>query len=326
MDKYGQFHIRSTAQQFLEIEDITNDMLILQDGVASMILTVNSLNFGLLSEEEQDAIIYTYAGMLNSLSFPIQIVIRSQRKDISSYLSYVDEKIMEMTNAIRKQQLRHYRAFVEDLVRETNILDKKFYIVIPCEITRAVDPSLIPKVKKKQKIVLDKKYIIEKATFDLEPKRDHLISQFGRIGLRARQLNTKELIHLMYILYNPDSEGQFVSDTKSYTTPIVEASIEGIPRTVQSEQTVMPNAMPPAEDIMEEAPVEMAVEPPMAAPAYEAPAYAEVPTYETPLTQTAPNEESPAEPTQQMPEQIQRQSPPLQTVFDQNDGQIQPTQ
>ncbi|KKT97357.1 MAG: hypothetical protein UX00_C0012G0018, partial [Microgenomates group bacterium GW2011_GWB1_45_17] len=75
--------IQSTTQNYLEIYDVTNDLVILRDGTVALLLTTNSLNFGLLSEEEQDSIIYTYAGLLNSLSFPIEIVIRSQKKDIS---------------------------------------------------------------------------------------------------------------------------------------------------------------------------------------------------------------------------------------------------
>jgi hypothetical protein len=210
--------IQSTTQQYLEIY-----------GSVAMVLTTSSLNFGLLSEEEQDAIIYSYAGLLNSLSFPVEIVIRSQQKDITNYLRYLEEIEQTNTVPIRKTQIRRYREFIEELVKERNILDKKFYVAIPYGgASMAVTTSPVPAIKKKE-YVLDKAYIIDRARNDLEPKRDHLISQFGRIGLIARQLSTQELIHLMYTIYNPgSSEGQEITDTRSYTTPLVEASLKGV--------------------------------------------------------------------------------------------------
>ncbi|HZZ98720.1 MAG TPA: TraC family protein [Candidatus Saccharimonadia bacterium] len=220
--------IQSTTQQYLEIYDITNDMIILKDGSVAMVLTTSSLNFGLLSEEEQDAIIYSYAGLLNSLSFPVEIVIRSQQKDITTYLRYLEETEKANTVPIRKTQIRRYREFIEELVKERNILDKKFYVAIPYTGSSMAVASPVPSVKKKE-YVLDKAYIIDRARNDLEPKRDHLMSQFGRIGLIARQLSTQELIHLMYTIYNPgSSEGQEITDTHSYTTPLVEASLKGV--------------------------------------------------------------------------------------------------
>ena len=217
----------STTQEYLEIFDITNNILILRDGSAAMILTVNSLNFGLLSEEEQDAIIYSYAGLLNSLTFPIQIVVRSQRKDISKYLNYLKEAEQKTLLSLRKTQIAHYRQFVEGMVQERNILDKKFYVVIPFPETSMVATSIVPAVKKAKPVVIDRAYVLEKALSVLEPRRDHLVAQFGRIGLEARQLSTQEIIQALYQIYNPSSsEGTEVTDTRSYTTPLVQASIE----------------------------------------------------------------------------------------------------
>lgn len=222
-------HIQSTTQTYLEIFDITNDILILRDGSVAMVMSVSSLNFGLLAEEEQDSIIYSYAGLLNSLTFPIEIVVRSQKKDVTTYLRYVQEWEDKTLSPLRKTQIRRYREFVSELVKERRILDKKFYVVIPYRGTTTDVKSLIPSVKKKEAPPLDRAYILERALTDLEPKRDHLISQFGRIGLVTRQLNTQELIQLLYTIYNPGSyEGQKMTDTRSYTTAAVEASLSGV--------------------------------------------------------------------------------------------------
>jgi hypothetical protein len=119
---------------------------------------------------------------------------------------------------------------VSELVKERRILDKKFYVVIPYKGTSVDVQSKLPQIKKKSgPAPLDRAYILERALTDLEPKRDHLLAQFGRIGLLARQLNTQELIQLLYTIYNPGSyEGQKMSDTRSYTTAVVEASLSGV--------------------------------------------------------------------------------------------------
>ncbi len=83
--------LTDTAQAFLPIADITDDIVLFKDGGAALVLESTSLNFGLLSDKEQEAVIYAYAGLLNSLSFSIQIVVRSQKKDISNYIDYLDE-------------------------------------------------------------------------------------------------------------------------------------------------------------------------------------------------------------------------------------------
>src|SRR5690242_17531577 len=114
----NQNAITSTTQEFLDIYDITNDLVILKTGAVSLVITVTAMNFGLLAEEEQDAIIYGYAGLLNSLNYSIQIVIRSQTKDVTNYLNLLKQKEDETINRVRKDQIRRYREFVADLVQE----------------------------------------------------------------------------------------------------------------------------------------------------------------------------------------------------------------
>lgn len=219
--------IHSTTQQFLEIFDITNDLAIMKDGTTSMILTVDAMNFGLLAEEEQDAIMYAYAGLLNSLNYPIQIVIRSQTKDATNYLNLLKEQEAKASSETKQQFIKEYREFVGDLIRERNVLDKKFYIVITAtslEMGLLPPQTVVPGVKQIDISSIEKSSILEKAITILEPRRDHLASQFGRIGLYARQLQTQEIIQLFYTSYNPEAvEGQQITNTQDYITPLVSA-------------------------------------------------------------------------------------------------------
>ncbi len=222
--------ITSTTQEFLDIFDVTDDLLLLKSGAAAVILQVTAMNFGLLAEEEQDAIIYGYAGLLNSLNYPIQIVVRSQTKDVTSYLNLLKEKEEETVSPSRKQQIRQYREFVADLVQERNVLDKKFYVVIPAsgiELGIVQAQSILPGVKNPDISSFDRSIIIERAKNLLEPKRDHIIAQFARIGMFSRQLVTQEIIQLFYTAYNPEaSDGQKMTDSRQDTSTVVEGKLE----------------------------------------------------------------------------------------------------
>jgi hypothetical protein len=223
--------ISSTTQLFLDIFDITNDILILKDGSTALIITVNAMNFGLLAEPEQDAIMYAYAGLLNSLNYPIQIVIRSQTKDVTGYLGLLKDEEEKNTSETKKRWIRKYREFVADLITERNVLDKKFYVVIPAsalEMGLLPPSTVIPGIKQPDLTTVERSVILEKAQEILEPKRDHLMGQFGRIGLVSRQLQTQEIIQLFYLSYNPEAaDGQQITDTSSYTAPLVKADIQG---------------------------------------------------------------------------------------------------
>lgn len=225
--------IDSTTQQYLDIHDITNDLVIMKNGTTSLILSVNAMNFGLLAEEEQDSIIYAYAGLLNSLNYPIQILVRSQTKDVTSYLQKLKEQEEEANSRENQQRIRRYREFVANLIHERNVLDKKFYVVIPAapiELGLLPVQTVIPGQKQFDVGSVERSVLLEKAQHLLEPKRDHLIAQFARIGLYSEQLKTQEIIQLFYLSYNPEaSEGQQIAESNSYNTPLVKASFEGVP-------------------------------------------------------------------------------------------------
>lgn len=242
-----QKNISSTSQNFLDIYDIINDVVILKNGSASVILTVNAMNFGLLAEQEQDSVIYSYAGLLNSINYPIQILIQSQTKDASSYLKLLDKREEETKDKLKKAWIRRYSKFVSDLIRERNVLDKKFFVVIPAsslEMGLTLGQDLISGFKEQNIEGVEKNIILEKAKNLLDPKRDHLIAQFNRIGLYARQLSTEEIIRLFYTNYNPEaSEGQQITNSEDYTTALVQAQIRG---NYMNDQSQSPSQTTPA--------------------------------------------------------------------------------
>jgi hypothetical protein len=195
--------IRASTQQFTEIEEVMQNIIMFIDGSCALVLSVSAVNFGLLSEKEQEAIIYAYAGILNSLSFPIQILVRSKRKDISAYLKLLEDKEKEQQNPKLANSIHGYRAFIESTVKEKDVLDKKFYIVIPFSNLELGTSASVLFGSKKSGLPYAKSYIIERALIALLPKRDHIQRLLGRLGLRSSQLTGEQLIQLFFSLYNP---------------------------------------------------------------------------------------------------------------------------
>ncbi len=196
--------IKGTTQDHLQVADIVDDLVIIKDGSVALIIAVSAVNFGLLSEQEQESIIYAYAGLLNSLNFSIQIVVRSQQKDVSAYMALLEEAREKQKNPLLADQIAKYRDFIANTVKNNNVLDKKFYIAIPFSFLElGVASSAGGLFKKKTTgLPLPAETIVEKAKTALLPKRDHILRQLGRLGLRARQLTTVELIDLFHDIYN----------------------------------------------------------------------------------------------------------------------------
>ena len=220
----------TSTQQHLDIYDIEQGLVILKNGGARLVLSCTAVNFNLLSEIEQDAIIAAYSALLNSLSFPIQVVIRSKKMDISFYLERLKTVEGEQTNRFLKKRIASYRNYVEQLISKNEVLDKSFYVIIPYQeaILTASENPLKKLFSKQERVVLNKSAVSKKAKVQLEPKKEHLIKQFSKIGVRAKQLNTQELIELFYDIYNPDlARQQHLRDVEEYTVPLVRPAVEG---------------------------------------------------------------------------------------------------
>lgn len=197
--------IVDTTQDFVPVADIVDDLVLYKDGGATLILESTSLNFGLLSEKEQQAVIAAYAAMLNSLSFPIQIFIRSQRKDITSYMTYLDQETSKITNPKLQALVADYKNFINESIKKKNVLGKRFFIVIPfspLEMGVAKTFSTLTK-KREGPLPYSKSEVLKKAKVALYPKRDHLIRQGNRLSLVFKQLGTRKLMELFYETYNP---------------------------------------------------------------------------------------------------------------------------
>lgn len=194
--------IRSSTQLFTEIETIDRDIVMYADGSCSLAISTTAVNFGLLSEREQDAIISAYAGLLNSLSFPIEILIRTQHKDVTAYLRLLEDQERKQKNPKLQKSIHDYRLFVAATVKEKDVLDKKFYIIIPfSSLELGASPGVLFGSKKKG-LPYPRSYIFDRALIVLNPKRDHILRLLNRVGLKAFQLTNEQLTKLFFSIYN----------------------------------------------------------------------------------------------------------------------------
>lgn len=207
--------LKSTTQSFIEIEDIQEDVVLMKDNSAVVVIEVGAVNFWLLSAEEQSSMIYSYASLLNSLSFPVQVLILSKRMDISSYLEYLSLKVKNQHNDVMKKRLIAYQDFIKNIVKKTTVLERRFFFAIP------FSPLEMGATGAGGGKRLRKEYVISRAKTSLYPKRDTLIRLLTKIGLKATDMQQQQLVELFYNLYNVSPTGRPLAPIQSYTDTVM---------------------------------------------------------------------------------------------------------
>jgi len=205
---------KATTQSFIEINEIKDDIILMKDYSAVTVLEVGAVNFLLLSTEDQMSMIYSYGGLLNSLSFPVQVVIISKMMNISSYLDYLKAKIESQRNEIIRVRLEDYREFIKMIVKKNTVMEKRFFFAIPFNPLEMG----VGGVKAKQ---YGKEYIYNRAKTSLYPKRDHLLRLLAKVGLKPSVLQQQELTELFYNIYNPSAIGKQLAPVDSYTDVVL---------------------------------------------------------------------------------------------------------
>lgn len=206
----------ASTQAFTEIEDIQENVVYLKNSTACLVIKVTSVNFSLLSAEEQDSKVYAYAALLNSLSFPIQILVRSKPIYIVPYIASIDDVANKTANPQLKSYIEKYKEFVTSLVQSTTVLDKQFYLIISYSSLEAGAGSVLKSTTKATQAKND--YYME-AHATLQTKAESLLSLIARLSLKASILEKDELVRLFYDIYNP-GEG-FTTTTEDITSPMV---------------------------------------------------------------------------------------------------------
>lgn len=216
--------IKKTTQAHLPIGEIRNNCVVLKNGGIRSVLKTSTINFNLKSEAEQEALIEAYKGFLNTLSFPVQIVIQSRKVDLDSYFETLRKREEEIYNPLLKNQTHEYREYLEKLVEVADIMEKEFFIVIPAdpkrtEIKKNILSQFLQNLTPEDSLEKVKTRYAEFSSLQkiLQKRREVVEAGLEHCGLRTQQLTTQGLINLYYKSYNPSlSQTQKIKNTNSY--------------------------------------------------------------------------------------------------------------
>ncbi len=195
---------QAPTQQFLEIDQIKEGVVVLKNKSLRGVIMVSSLNFALKSDEEQQAIIYQFQNFLNSLDFPLEVAVQSRILNITGYLDKLKELEQSQENELLKIQTAEYQKFIKDLIAGGQILSKNFFVVVPFTLFEI--PGLTPNkgLLKKQQPEAPSEDQFQRAKSQLWQRMEFVALGLRRCGLQCIPLNTSELIELFWSLYHPE--------------------------------------------------------------------------------------------------------------------------
>lgn len=199
----------ASTQRYLPIAEIREDTVLLKNGGLRAVLKVNAINFNLKSEVEQQGIISGYQSFVNTLIFPVQILMRSTRLNIDPYIQKLKEKADQQKSALLKSQTLDYAAFMSKLVDVADIMQKSFYVIIPVDALTKEKRGLLQRFFEWMNVDDSRSKALQRSRgFKAYSKilRDRVTlvqSGLENVGLTMRRLNTNELVQLYYAIYNP---------------------------------------------------------------------------------------------------------------------------
>ncbi len=221
-----------STQNMLQIAEIRDGIVIMNDGSFRSVVMLKSINFDLMSPQEREGVESGYQAFLNSLYFPMQIFVRSQKVDIRPYIEKLDKIRSEHDNMLLALMMEDYINYIGELATQTNIMDKTFYIVIPffakVDVQKAITQSknffggLTGIFKKEGQHVTVNEKDLEDAKVELRNRVQAVLGGLMQCSVPGVPLDTQELIELYYDFYNPDTATrQQLKNFNDLTTPVV---------------------------------------------------------------------------------------------------------
>ncbi len=200
----------ASTQRFLEIAEIHNNTILLKNGGLRAILQVEAINFNLKSETEQQGIIAGYGSFLNTITFPLQIVIRSSRTNIDEYLKQITDIGGKNKNALLQQQTRNYVSFMQKLLEVADIMQKRFYVIIPLDHStrkKSALEQLFSWLHPDDTLGMasQRRREFTPALKQLNERVELVEAGLANIGLHNKRLATRDLVELFYQIYNPQT-------------------------------------------------------------------------------------------------------------------------
>lgn len=232
----------NSTQNALQIAEIRDGIIIMNDGSFRSVIMAKSINFDLMSPQEREAVEYSYQGFLNSLYFPVEITIRSQKVDLGPYIQKLVKIRQEHDNMLLALLMEDYIDYMDRLSQQTNLMDKKFYIVIPffpiADMQKTLEDSkkLFKGVgalfgnKPQQQVVINEADLV-KAKDELRNRTQAVLAGLSQCNIQSLPLDTQELIELYYDTYNPDTATrQELKNFNDLSAPVVTKGVGAAPQ------------------------------------------------------------------------------------------------
>ncbi|MBI5413791.1 hypothetical protein HZA42_05600 [Candidatus Peregrinibacteria bacterium] len=207
--KISSQNANAATQLHLRIAEIRDNTVVLKSGGLRSVLKVSSMNFNLKSEAEQNAIIYSYQSFLNTLEFPVQIVIRSRKLDLDTYIDKLNKIAEKQTNSLLQKQTHEYVDYIQRLIEYADIMEKEFYVVVPMDPARVSSQNFVEKFWGRMHpadtidSIVRRHKEFDQLKKNLNQRTATISSGLENCGLKVQELNTSELIALFYQIYNP---------------------------------------------------------------------------------------------------------------------------
>lgn len=172
-----------SSRKQIAIKEVRDGILVLPNNEHRLIIETSSVNFELKSEAEQDVLIDSFQNFLNSLPTQLQILIRIRAVDIDQYIDSIELLKTTETDTQYLEHISDYTQFIRQLVSGNKILSRKFYIILPYK----ADGSTTA---------------FELAKAQLHLTQDMVVKALEKLGMKARTLNSLEVLQLFYSFYN----------------------------------------------------------------------------------------------------------------------------
>ena len=212
----------------VDIKEIKENVVVMKDGSLKQIVMVGGVNFALKSEMEQNIITQGYQTFLNSVDFPLQIVIHSRKVNIDTYIQSLAKRKEAEESPLLKNQIDEYAEFIKGFVEKNAIMEKTFLVVVPfypvdagLGVTKGGAAKFLPFLGGKGDDKTAKAKSDEEAQRDFKENLAQLSQRTGQvmtglvsIGLETTTLENDALIELFYNFYNPQT-----IERENLTTP-----------------------------------------------------------------------------------------------------------
>ena len=225
---------KQSVFKFMEFDKIEDNMILQKNGARFlMVIECQGINYDLMSGVEKTSVEEGFVQFLNTLRHPIQIYTQTRtinlENSINTYkskVSDIEKKLFNMRQEYNemlssgnytKEQIEkqfyeltkqtNLYEYGKDIVEDTekmsfnkNILNKKYYIIIPYYSSELDTDNL------------DKREIQSLAFSELYTRAQALVRTISACGVTGRILNSTELAELLYMAYNRDEAEVFGID------------------------------------------------------------------------------------------------------------------